>query len=229
MPTEELAYADIAEVAPRIRAREITATQLTEVCLERIDRFDGRINAFITLLADSALAQARQLDAERSKGASRGPLHGIPVAHKDLYYTKGVRTTAGSKILADFVPEHNATFVSKLETVDMVLLGKVGLHEFAGRHQRQSALRSGAQSVGSRSNSRWLERRFGGGAGGRFLPGGYRQRHGGIDPNPRACVWHQRTEADLRPRQLLRGGAAGVVARPPRADGTLDTLIARCC
>jgi aspartyl-tRNA(Asn)/glutamyl-tRNA(Gln) amidotransferase subunit A len=131
MPTDELAYADIAEIAPRIRAGEITATQLTEACLARIDRFDGRINAFITLLADSALAQARQLDAERSQGAYRGPLHGIPVAHKDLYYTKGVRTTAGSKILADFVPEHNATVVSKLEAAGMVLLGKVGLHEFA--------------------------------------------------------------------------------------------------
>ena len=98
MPTDELAYADIAEIAPRIRAGEITATQLTEACLARIDRFDGRINAFITVLADSALAQARQLDAERSQGAYRGPLHGIPVAHKDLYYTKGVRTTAGSKL-----------------------------------------------------------------------------------------------------------------------------------
>ena len=83
MPTDELAYADIAEIGPRIRAGEITATQLTEDCLARIDRFDGRINAFITLLADSALAQARQLDAERIRGAYRGPLHGIPVAHKD--------------------------------------------------------------------------------------------------------------------------------------------------
>src|SRR3981081_1376020 len=131
MPTDELAYAAIADSAPRSRAGEITATQLTEACLARIDRFDGRINAFITLLADWALAQARQLDAERSQGAYRGPLHGIPVAHKDLYYTKGVRTTAASKIPSVFVPEHNATVAPRLQPAGMVLLGKVGLHEFA--------------------------------------------------------------------------------------------------
>jgi aspartyl-tRNA(Asn)/glutamyl-tRNA(Gln) amidotransferase subunit A len=131
MPSDDLAYADIAEIAPRIRAGEITATQLTQACLDRIGRYDARINAFITLLADSALAQAKQLDEERSTGTYRGPLHGIPIAHKDLYYTRGVRTTAGSKILADFVPDHNATVVSKLEAAGMVLLGKVGLHEFA--------------------------------------------------------------------------------------------------
>jgi aspartyl-tRNA(Asn)/glutamyl-tRNA(Gln) amidotransferase subunit A len=131
MPTDELAYADIAQIAPRIRAGEVTATQLTQACLERIQRLDAQLNAFITLLADSALAQAKQLDDERSQGTYRGPLHGIPIAHKDLYYTQGIRTTAGSKILADFVPDHNATVVSKLEAAGMVLLGKVGLHEFA--------------------------------------------------------------------------------------------------
>jgi aspartyl-tRNA(Asn)/glutamyl-tRNA(Gln) amidotransferase subunit A len=131
MPTDELAYADIAEIAPRIRAGEITSTQLTHACLDRIDRFDERINAFITLLADSALAQAQQLDAEVREGTYRGPLHGIPIAHKDLYYTQGVRTTAGSKILTDFVPDQSSTVVSKLEAAGMVLLGKVGLHEFA--------------------------------------------------------------------------------------------------
>src|SRR3981081_1086760 len=131
MPTDELAYAAIADSAPRSRAGEITATQLTEACLARIDRFDARINAFITLLADSALAQAQQLDAERSNGNYRGPLHGIPVAHKALYYTSGGRTTACSKILADFVPDHSSTVVDKLEAAGMVLLGKLGLHEFA--------------------------------------------------------------------------------------------------
>src|SRR5438105_3750439 len=131
MPTDDLAYADIADIAPRIRAGEITATQLTQACLDRISRYDAHINAFITLLADSALAQARQLDDERSQGTYRGLLHGIPIAHKDLYYTKGIRTTAGSKILSDFVPDHDATVVSKLEAAGMLLLGKVGLHEFA--------------------------------------------------------------------------------------------------
>ena len=131
MPTDDLAYSTIAESAPRIRAGELTATALTQACLDRIDRFDNSVNAFITRLDESALAQAKQLDAELRAGRYRGPLHGIPIAHKDLYFTRGIRTTAGSRILADFVPDHNATVVSRLEEAGMVLLGKLGLHEFA--------------------------------------------------------------------------------------------------
>jgi aspartyl-tRNA(Asn)/glutamyl-tRNA(Gln) amidotransferase subunit A len=131
MSTDDLAYATIAESAPRIRAGELTAMALTQACLDRIERLDRRVNAFITRLDESALARAQLLDDEWRAGRYRGPLHGIPIAHKDLYFTRGIRTTAGSRILGDFVPDHNATVVSRLEEAGMVLLGKLGLHEFA--------------------------------------------------------------------------------------------------
>ena len=127
----ELAYASIAEIGPRMQNREISPVEVTRACLERIEQLDGRINAFITLLAESALAEARQAEREMGAGQYRGPLHGVPIAHKDLYYTRGVRTTAGSKVLADFVPDHDATAVAKLREAGSVLLGKLNMHEFA--------------------------------------------------------------------------------------------------
>jgi aspartyl-tRNA(Asn)/glutamyl-tRNA(Gln) amidotransferase subunit A len=89
------------------------------------------LNAFITVLEDSARARASAMDAELSHGIDRGPMHGIPIAHKDLVYTKGVRTTGGSKIFKDFVPDHDADIAISLERAGTVLVGKTNLHEFA--------------------------------------------------------------------------------------------------
>jgi aspartyl-tRNA(Asn)/glutamyl-tRNA(Gln) amidotransferase subunit A len=127
----DIAYASITEIGPRIGRREISPVELTQVCLERIQQLEPQVNAFITVLADSAMAEARQAEAEIARGEYRGPLHGIPIAHKDLLYTRGVRTTAGSKVLADFVPDEDATVVAQLKTAGTILLGKLNLHEFA--------------------------------------------------------------------------------------------------
>ena len=89
------------------------------------------MNAFITVLADSALEKARIAEREIQQGRYRGPLHGVPIEYKDLIYTRGVRTTAGSKVLADLVSETDATVVRKLREAGTVLLGKLNLHEFA--------------------------------------------------------------------------------------------------
>ena len=131
MTDGDLAYASIADVAPLIAAGEVSPVELTQACLDRIARLDPAINAFITVLADSALQEAGTAKREIQQGHYRGPLHGIPIAHKDLYHTRGVRTTAGSKVLADFVPDHDATVVAKLRTAGTVLLGKLNMHEFA--------------------------------------------------------------------------------------------------
>ncbi len=128
---DDLAYASIGEVAPRVRSGEVSPVALTEACLQRIDQLDSRINAFITVLNDSALAEARQAEKEIQSGNYRGLLHGIPIAHKDLYYTKDVRTTAGSKVLSDFVPDEDSTVVAKLKEAGTVMLGKLNMHEFA--------------------------------------------------------------------------------------------------
>jgi aspartyl-tRNA(Asn)/glutamyl-tRNA(Gln) amidotransferase subunit A len=128
---QDLAYATISEVAPRLASREVSPVELTRACLDQIDRLDGQVNAFITVLAESALEEARAAEAEIQRDRYRGALHGIPIAHKDLLYTRGVRTTAGSSVLADFVPNEDATVVRKLREAGTLLLGKLNLHEFA--------------------------------------------------------------------------------------------------
>src|ERR1035437_10740859 len=121
----------ILEMADALRAKKVSSLELTNDTLAKIARENPRLNAFITVLEDSARARASPLDAELSHGIDRGPLHGIPVAHKDLVYTKGVRTTGGSKIFAGFVPDHDADIAVNLNNAGAVLVGKTNLHEFA--------------------------------------------------------------------------------------------------
>jgi aspartyl-tRNA(Asn)/glutamyl-tRNA(Gln) amidotransferase subunit A len=102
-----------------------------EACLARIELLEPRLNAFVTVTAGVALAQAREAEAAINEGRYRGPLHGIPVAVKDLFATKGIRTTAGSRILRDWIPDQDATVVRMLRDCGAVLIGKLGLHEFA--------------------------------------------------------------------------------------------------
>lgn len=127
----DLALQSIEEVAGRIKAKELGAVELTTMMLERVERLNPALNAYITVTADVALEQARVAEGEIVAGRYRGTLHGVPIAHKDLFDTKGVRTTAGSKVLADRVPEADATVVRKLARSGAVMLGKLGMHEFA--------------------------------------------------------------------------------------------------
>ncbi|HUO04046.1 MAG TPA: amidase [Candidatus Binataceae bacterium] len=133
MPTPflELLAFDAATLGEKIRAREISPVEVTEAYLTRIEQTDSKIRAYITVTEKLARKAARKAETEIVKGKWRGPLHGIPIALKDLIYTKGIRTTAGSKILADFVPTHDATVWTRLSRAGAVLLGKLNLHEFA--------------------------------------------------------------------------------------------------
>jgi amidase len=126
-----LHYASLTEVARLIESREISPVELTQMMLNRIDAVDVRLHSYATVMADHALAAARAAEREIQSGSYRGPLHGVPIAVKDLCYTKGVRTMGGLKVLADFVPDHDATVVSKLEAAGAVLLGKLNLTEGA--------------------------------------------------------------------------------------------------
>lgn len=121
----------IREASERLRARQVSSLELTNAALARIERLNPSLNAFITVTAAQALDQARQADADFAAGRDRGPLQGIPMAVKDLFYTNGVRTTAGSLLYQDFVPAHSATVVEKLESAGAVMLGKLNLHELA--------------------------------------------------------------------------------------------------
>jgi aspartyl-tRNA(Asn)/glutamyl-tRNA(Gln) amidotransferase subunit A len=121
----------LADVAALIRAKQVSPVEVTEQTLERIERLNPRLNAFWTVTAELAREQARAAETAIVKGEYRGPLHGVPVGFKDLIYTRGIRTTAGSKILANFVPDFDATVVEKLRQAGAVLVGKTALHEFA--------------------------------------------------------------------------------------------------
>ena len=117
--------------ADAIRMRRMSPVSLVESCLARIEALEPRLNAFVTVTAHLAREQAREAERDIEAGGYKGPLHGIPVAVKDLFATKGIRTTAGSRILAEWVPDDDATVVRKLREAGAVLLGKLGLHEFA--------------------------------------------------------------------------------------------------
>ena len=127
----ELTELTITQAAELIQQRKLSPVELVQACLRRIELLDGRLNCFITLTADSALSSARVAEAEIQRGEHRGPLHGIPVALKDLFETQGVRTTAGSKVFADYTPGQDAWAVSRLKQAGVILLGKLNMHEIA--------------------------------------------------------------------------------------------------
>src|SRR5262245_14455970 len=127
----ELCTKTLVEVAELIKKKEVSPVELTQAMLTRISALDGKLYSYLTVTADLALQQARAAEQEISKGTYRGPLHGMPIAVKDLCYTKGIRTTCASKILANWVPDYNATVVEKLNAAGAVLLGKLGMTEFA--------------------------------------------------------------------------------------------------
>ncbi len=121
----------IAALAPLIRRKKLSPIELTSFLLNRISSLQPSINAYITVTADHAMAQAKRAEKEISNGNYRGVLHGIPISLKDLFYTRGILTTAGSKILRNLVPGENAELVNRLLNAGCILLGKTNMHEFA--------------------------------------------------------------------------------------------------
>jgi len=128
---ELLAGLTLADVSARVKAGTVTSTALVTACLARIEIYNPKVNAFITVMRDAALAQAKALDAEQRAGTLRGPLHGIPIALKDNIDTAGVRTTAASAVFDDRVPAEDAEVARRLAAAGAVLVGKTNLHEFA--------------------------------------------------------------------------------------------------
>ncbi|MGH7367191.1 MAG: amidase family protein, partial [Candidatus Rokuibacteriota bacterium] len=130
MSADELCYAGIRELGGLFRRRELSPVDYAADLLRRIERLDKSLNAYVTVTAERALADARAAEAALGRGDA-GPLTGIPIAYKDLYATKGIRTTAGSALLADWVPDFDCTCVARLQQAGMVMLGKLITHEFA--------------------------------------------------------------------------------------------------
>jgi aspartyl-tRNA(Asn)/glutamyl-tRNA(Gln) amidotransferase subunit A len=126
----ELTYTPLRVLAVELREGRISPTELVESCLQRIDAVDGRLGAFCALDADGARAAARDAERDIGKGSYRGPLHGIPVAIKDLIFTKGLRTAGGSSIYQDFVPDEDDVVVERLRAAGAIVLGKTNVPEF---------------------------------------------------------------------------------------------------
>ena len=121
----------LLEAARKVREKEISSRDLTGALLARIERLNPGINAYITVLPERAMAQAAELDEAQARGELRGPLHGVPMGLKDIFCTRGVRTTCGSRILADFLPPYDACVTEKVLRAGAVLLGKQNMDEFA--------------------------------------------------------------------------------------------------
>ena len=129
--SDDLTSLTLHEAADRLRRKRVSPIELTQACLARIERLNPTLNAFITVTTESALDSARIAEGEIQRGRWRGPLHGMPIALKDLFDTAGVRTTAGSGVFKDRIPSEDAEVVRRLKAAGAIILGKTNLHEFA--------------------------------------------------------------------------------------------------
>jgi Asp-tRNA(Asn)/Glu-tRNA(Gln) amidotransferase A subunit family amidase len=131
MDTAMLPLLSATELARLIERKEVSPVEVTDAYLQRIEALDSRYNAYLTVSDEEARQAAREAEREILQGHYRGPMHGIPVAVKDQLLTQGIRTTGGSRIFADFIPEEDATVIANLRHAGAILLGKTNLTEFA--------------------------------------------------------------------------------------------------
>jgi amidase len=160
MPTTDMCFMTATELARRIRASELSAREVMEAHLAQIERVNPRVNAIVTLLPERAMAGARAADEALAHGAAVGPLHGLPIAHKDLFLTKGIRTTYGSRIYADFVPDQDMLIVERMRAAGAITIGKTNTPEFGAGSQTFNEV------FGATLNPYDLTRTCGGSSGG---------------------------------------------------------------
>ncbi len=135
MPDGEICFLTATDLGRRLRARDLSAVEVMEAHLARIEQVNPRVNAIVTLVPERAMAGARAADEALARDEPVGPLHGLPIAHKDLVLTKGIRTTFGSPIFADLVPEENALIVERLQAAGAITIGKTNTPEFGAGSQ----------------------------------------------------------------------------------------------
>ena len=135
MSDPQLCFLTASDLVQKIKAREISAVEVLQAHLEQIERVNPHVNAIVTLLPDRAEQAARAIDEQLARGEDPGPLCGLPVAHKDLVVTKGIRTTFGSPIYQDFIPDSDALIVERLRDAGAVTIGKTNTPEFGAGSQ----------------------------------------------------------------------------------------------
>lgn len=178
----------IAALSQAFREKSLSPVAAAEAYLDRISGHNDKVNAFVTVRADEALAEAKQAEEEIAGGSWRGPLHGIPIGHKDLYQTAGIRSTAGSRVLKNHVPDEDATAVARLKSAGVVMLGKLNTHEFAYGPTNDSSMFGPCRNP-------WDTSRFSGGSSGgsgaavalRLCAGATGSDTGGSIRMPAAC------------------------------------------
>ena len=217
-PAAPFLFASIAEIGNRYRSGELSPVNVTEACLARIEALNPTLNAFLTVTADDALSSAAAAEAELRNGSDRGPLHGIPIALKDLVDTAGTRTTCGSRILCDHIPDQDAVIVRHLRAAGAVFLGKTNMLEFAYGIVHPD--------VGATWNPWNPARTAGGSSGGSAaaVSGGdvlrrRGHRHGWLHPRAGRILWCRRPEADVRSGQPAGNLPAFLVSGPRRPAG----------
>jgi Asp-tRNA(Asn)/Glu-tRNA(Gln) amidotransferase A subunit family amidase len=131
MERTDLPFLPVAELARQIEKKQVSPVEAVEAYLERIERLDRRLNAYLTVCQDEARQAAREAERAMARGHYRGPLYGIPFAAKDQLYTQGIRTTGGSPIFEHFVPDEDVAVITKLKAAGAILLGKLNMTEFA--------------------------------------------------------------------------------------------------
>ena len=192
MAATELLTLTIAELATKIRARQVSPVELTEAALAQAERLQPTLDSFITILHDTARQQAKEQEAALMRGEYRGPLHGIPIGIKDNIATAGIRTTVGSKVLSNNIPTEDAEVVRRCKEAGAIILGKENLEEFA------AGPTSNNPHYGAVHNPWKLD----------CVPGG---SSGGSGANVASCVTYASLGTDLGGSVRLPGTFCGVV------------------
>ena len=197
MNERDLEHLTIASTALRIRQQILSPVDLTKLFLSRIERVNPRINAYLTVTSDAALADAGNAEDEIAGGHYRGPLHGIPVSIKDNIATKDIRTTAGSKILDDWKPTFDATVVAKLKEAGAIILGKTNLHEWALGGTTINPFYGTTRNPWDLEHRGRLQRRLRRRGGREPMFSIYRHRQRSVRQKPGVHVRHHRPQTDL--------------------------------
>jgi len=222
----------LAAAAQAVAARRVSSLELTQAALDRAAQLQPKFNAFVRIDADLALAAARACDAETAQGKSRGPLHGVPLAHKDMFYRRGKVSTCGSKIRADWVADTTAAVLERLDAAGAIQIGTLNMTEFAYGPTGQNAYLFGRcpQSLESGAYHWRFIRRLGGIGGIPHCVRRARLRYRRVGTHAGGAVWCDGHENHFWPRLARRLHAAFAIARyrrpshPHRRGQRLDAV-----
>ena len=215
----ELHYKTITELAGLLRTRKISPVEVTKAMLRRIEELDPRYKSYATVTTDYAMEEAKGAEDEITRGNYKGPLHGVPIAVKDLCFTDGVRTMGGSKVMADHVPNFDATVVARLKAAGERAVGKAESYR-RGYGWLQPGVRRAVESLERGSVGRcvlqWVRCVYGARAMLRFVG----KRHRGVHTVPCSGVWNGGAEANVGKSKPLRSAGVSRIARSRRAFDT---------